>query len=67
MSADAPSLKDQILAAELWALGLKDWLERFAGGRRRPEHEVVVKRRHHAAAIAVVATLRGLDQAEMAR
>ena len=60
----APSLDDQILAAELWALGLKDWLERFAGGRKRSADEIDGKRRQYGVAQAVVATLRALQAAE---
>ncbi|WP_158809646.1 hypothetical protein [Beijerinckia sp. L45] len=55
-----PSLQDQIVEAELHALALHNFVDEFAGSRKRPEHEVTRKRERAVVADAVVATLRGL-------
>ena len=55
-----PSFDDQILAVELWMLGLRDWVERFTASRKRSEDEIARKRHQLAMAGAVVATLRSI-------
>ncbi len=61
-SAD-PSINDQILAAELWVLGLRDWVERHETSRKRTEEEIARKRHQLALAGAVVETLRTIKTA----
>ena len=56
-----PTLKDQILAAELWVLGLRDWVDRFAASRKRSDDEIARKRHQLAMAGAVVRTLRTIE------
>ncbi len=56
-----PSIDDQLLAAELWEQGLRDWVERHGSSRsRRPVEEIARKRHQLVTAGAVVETLRSL-------
>ncbi len=57
-----PTLRDQIVRAELWVLGIADWLQRFDGTRKRPAEEVARQRETLEIAKAVVETLKSLEQ-----
>ena len=64
-SSEAPSLKAQILAVDLWIGGLNDWMERLSSGKnKRPDHDIARKRDELAAAKAVLETLRAVERGE---
>ncbi len=60
MSAEPISLDAQLEEAELHALGLRDFVDRFTGSKKRSQDEVDRKRQRLQVANATVATLRRL-------
>lgn len=60
MSAEPISLDAQLEEAELHALGLRDFVDRFTGSKKRPRDEVDRKRQRLGVANAIAGTLRRL-------